>query len=543
MDAASAARTIVGRRTVASTLEHRARVDAEKTFLIFEDDLGELSSWTYASFNQTVNRVAGGLSRLGIRRGERINLHMTNRPEFLFFWFAAAKLGAVMVPTNPLSPPDELAYPLGHSEAVATVTLPHLLDNVLAARRSCPAVRHVIVCGRGTDDTGDGPGHGEPDVIEFGELCSGQTDQPPEIDHDPLSDVGILYTSGTTSRPKGVMVTNANYVFLGEQISKNVGLSPDDRWLVTLPLFHGNAQYYSVMTALTVGASLAVMSRFSASRLMRQAAKHRCTVHSSLATPLRMVLAQQPHETDCLSGLRLVIFAQSLTPEQYEEWDRRYGVPLLQIFGMTETMGQPLVNPLNYRRDHSTIGLPAMGYECRVVAENGSDVPAGEAGQLIVRGIPGVTIMRGYLRDPENTERTLRDGWLWTGDVVKVGEDGYFHFLDRAKELIRRSGENISAGEVEAVLKSHPAVEDAAVIGLPDDMYDESVNAFVVLTEGAIATGDEIMDFCRARLSKFKVPGSIDFRDDFPRTSTGKVRKVELKEAALAALRRDTDGA
>ena len=276
---------------------------------------------------------------------------------------------------------------------------------------------------------------------------------------------------------------------------------------------------------------------------MRQAAKHGCTVHSSLATPLRMVLAQQPHETDGLSGLRLVIFAQSLTPEQYEEWDRRYGVPLLQIFGMTETMGQPLVNPLNYRRDHSTIGLPAMGYECRVVDEIGRDVPSGEAGQLIVSGIPGVTIMRGYLRDPENTERTLRDGWLWTGDVVRVGEDGYFHFLDRARELIRRSGENISAGEVEAVLKSHPAVEDAAVIGLPDEMYDESVNAFVVLTEGASAPEDEIMEFCRARLSKFKVPGSIVFRDDFPRTSTGKVRKVELKEAALAALRRDTDGA
>ena len=543
MDAASAARTIVGRRTVASTLEHRARVDAEKTFLVFENDLGEVSSWTYGDFNQTVNRVAGGLSRLGMRRGERINLHMTNRPEFLFFWFAAAKLGAVMVPTNPLSPPDELAYPLGHSEAVVTVTLPQLLENVLAARRRCPALRSVIVCGRPGGDMGSDAAPGEPDVIEFSELCRGQPDRPPGIDQDPLSDVAILYTSGTTSRPKGVMVTNANYVFLGEQISKNVGLTPDDRWLVTLPLFHGNAQYYSVMTALTVGASLAVMSRFSASRLMRQAAKHGCTVHSSLATPLRMVLAQKPHETDGLSGLRLVIFAQSLTPEQYEEWDRRYGVPLLQIFGMTETMGQPLVNPLNYRRDHSTIGLPAMGYECRVVDENGRDVPSGGAGQLIVSGIPGVTIMRGYLRDPENTERTLRDGWLWTGDVVRVGEDGYFHFLDRARELIRRSGENISAGEVEAVLKSHPAVEDAAVIGLPDEMYDESVNAFVVLTEGASAPEDEIMEFCRARLSKFKVPGSIDFRDDFPRTSTGKVRKVELKEAALAALRRDTDGA
>ena len=533
MDAARAASTIVGRRTVASTLRHRALADADRVFMVFEDDGGEVGSWTYAEFDRAANRAAHGLLALGVRRGERINLHMTNRPEFLILWMAAAKIGAVMVPTNPLAPPDELAYPLGHSGAVLTATLPGLLGAVLEARERCPSVRAVIVCGPGPHPAG---------TVGFEEMCAGRSGEDPGIETGSMDDLAVLYTSGTTSRPKGVLVTNANYVFLGEQISRNVGLRPDDRWLITLPLFHGNAQYYSVMTALTVGASVAVMSRFSASRLMRQAARHGCTVHSSLATPLRMVLAQAPDPSDALSGLRLVIFAQSLTPEQYDEWDARYGVPLLQIFGMTETMGQPVVNPLGYRRDHSTIGLPALGYECRVVDEGGADVPQGEPGQLIVSGIPGVTIMRGYLGDPENTARALRDGWLWTGDVVRVGEDGYFHFLDRARELIRRSGENISAGEVEAVLKSHPAVADAAVIGVPDEMYDEAVMAFVVLAGGARATGDEIREFCGARLSKFKVPGEIEFRSEFPRTSTGKVRKVELKEAALAAMRGGPDG-
>ncbi len=533
MDAARAASTIVGRRTVASTLRHRALADADRTFLIFEDDGGEVSSWTYAEFDRAASRAAHGLLALGVRRGERINLHMTNRPEFLILWMAAAKIGAVMVPTNPLAPPDELAYPLGHSEAVLIATLPGLLDAALEARARCPSVRSVVVCG---------PGPHPPGTVGFDDMCGGQSAEDPEVETGSMDDLAVLYTSGTTSRPKGVLVTNANYVFLGEQISKNVGLGPGDRWLITLPLFHGNAQYYSVMTALTAGASVAVMSRFSASRLMRQAARHGCTVHSSLSTPLRMVLAQAPHPSDGESGLRLVIFAQSLTPEQYAEWDRRYGVPLLQIFGMTETMGQPLVNPLGYRRDHSSIGLPALGYRCRVVDDDGRDVPPGEAGQLIVGGIPGVTIMRGYLRDPENTARALRGGWLWTGDVVRVGEDGYFHFLDRARELIRRSGENISAGEVEAVIKSHPAVADAAVIGLPDEIYDERVVAFVALAEGASATEDEIREHCGARLSKFKVPGAIEFRAEFPRTSTGKVRKVELKEAALAAMRGGTDG-
>ena len=523
----SAASTIVGRRTVRSVLEHRAEVDARKTFLIFEDDSGRRTSWTYGRFDQMVNRVANGLVQLGVTKGDCVNLHMTNRPEFLFFWFAAAKIGAVMVPTNPLSPPDELAYPVAHSEAVLTVTLPELLGNVLAMRDRCPTVRQVIVCGDGQTATRG--------VIGFEAFTDGQSDAPPDIEIGPLDDAAVLYTSGTTSRPKGVQVTQANYVFLGEQVSKNVGLQPDDRWLITLPLFHGNAQYYSVMTALTVGASIAVMSRFSASRLMRQAAEHRCTMHSSLATPLRMVLAQRPDPSDGKSGMRLVIFAQSLTSDQYEEWDRRYGVPMLQIFGMTETMGQPMVNPLNYRRDHLSIGLPAVGYECRVVDEAGDDVAQGEAGQLIVRGIPGVTIMKGYLKDPENTADALRDGWLWTGDVVTRGEDGYYRFLDRAKDLIRRSGENISAGEVEAVVKSHPSVADAAVVGVPDAMYDEAVKAFVVLADGKHASERDIIEFCRTRLSKFRVPGSVEFMDEFPRTSTGKVRKVELRDAARAA--------
>ena len=516
--------------------------DADRVFLIFGDGLGGRRCWSYGEFSEAVGRVANGLIRLGIRRGERINLHMTNRPEFLFFWFAAARLGAVIVPTNPLSPPDELAYPLSHAEAVLSVTLPELLENVEAARRQCPALRNVIVCGEDTSECDQGSGPRLQEAMGFSEFCGGLSGDLPPVDLDPVDDLAILYTSGTTSRPKGVIVTHANYVFAGEQISKNVGLSPDDRWLVTLPLFHGNAQYYSVMTAVTVGASIALMPRFSASRMMRQAAMYGCTVHSSLATPMRMVLAQEPAPDDGESGLRLVIFAQNLTPEQYEEWDRRYGVPLLQIYGMTETMGQPLVNPLNYRRDNSSIGLPAMGYECRLVDENGCEVPAGQPGQLIVSGIPAVTIMKGYFRDEENTDGALRDGWLWTGDIATVGEDGYFRFIDRAKELIRRSGENISAGEVEAVLKSHPAVEDAAVVGIPDRIYDEAVRAFVVLSEGADASAGDILDFCRARLSRFKVPGDVDFMEDFPRTSTGKVRKVELREAAVAALRGDGNG-
>ncbi|MBM3943996.1 MAG: AMP-binding protein [SAR202 cluster bacterium] len=515
--------TIVGKRNLKTVLEQKARDIPDKTFVVFEDVDERARSWTYSEFDRTVNRIANGLRKLGVKRGERVNVHLSNSPEFLFFWFAIAKLGAVMVPTNPLSPPDELAYPVHHSEAVLTVTQPDLLGNVRAIRPKCPAVRSVVLCGES----------GDKDVVTFTKLVAGQPDAPPDVRIDPLDDASILYTSGTTSRPKGVQVTHANYVFLSEIVSKTTGLTPDDRHLITMPLFHGNAQYYSVMTTLNVGASMAVMARFSASRFTKQAAVHQTTIASMMGTTVRMVLAQPPGGWDRRHRMRLVFFAMSITPDQLAEWERRFGIPLLQLYGMTETMGQPLANPLGYARDNMTIGFPTAAYEVRVVDDDGSDVKEGTPGQLIVRGIPGVTIMKGYFKDPERTAQALRDCWLWTGDAVRVDERGMFWFVDRAKDLIKRSGENVSAGEVEAVIKQHEGVSDAAVIGVPDEMRDEAIVAFVIPKNGAKLSTGEIIEFCKARLSKFRVPEVVEVRDSFPMTSTSKVQKHVLKTEYL----------
>ena len=467
--------TIAGQRTLRSVLEHRVQTQPASTFLVFEGSDGHASSLTYGQFDRMVNRTAGGLMQLGVGKGDRVNLHLTNCPKFLFFWFAAGKIGAVMVPTNPLSPPDELRYPVHHSESVVTVTQPDLLPNVMAIRKECPKLREVVL----TDsaDSEEPPGG----VLRFTRLLDGQPDELAQTAIDPLDEAAILYTSGTTSRPKGVLVTHANYVYLSEAVSRTTGLRPDDRHLLTLPLFHGNAQYYSVMPSINVGASIALTARFSASGFMKQAIRHGCTVASLLGTPMRMILAQPRDSVDRENRLRLVFFAMSVTEAQLDDWHDRFGAPLLHLYGMTETMGQPLANPLYGRRDNMTIGLPTLGYECRVVDDAGVDVPAGVAGHLLVAGRPGVSIMKGYFKDPENTAKAVRDGWLWTGDVVEVNEDGYFRFVDRAKDLIKRSGENVSAGEVEAVIRRHPGVADVAVVGVPDEMRDESIGAFVVL--------------------------------------------------------------
>ena len=475
-----------------------------------------------------MNRTANGLLQLGVKKGDKVNVHMTNRPEFLFIWFATAKIGAVMVPTNPLSPPDELSYPVRHSESVVSVTQPDLLPAVEAIRGSCPDLHHVFLC-----SSDDGPAG----VVLYSTLIESQPIELAEVALDPTDEAAILYTSGTTSRPKGVLVTHANYIYVGEVVSKLMRLGPDDRSLVPLPLFHANAQYYSFMPALTVGASAALTPRFSASRYIKQAIRHRCTVSSLFAAPIRMVLAQPEDPSDAGNRLRLVIFAQNVTESQLDEWHRRFGAPLLQIYGMTETMGQPLANPLDYTRDNMTMGMPTLGYECRVVDEDGNDVPTGVPGDLLVSGRPGWTLMKAYFKNPEATTDTIQDGWLRTGDIAEVNEAGYFRFVDRAKDMIKRGGENVAAGEVEMVIKRHPSVADAAVIGVPDAMRDEAIKAFVILRDGATASENEIIEFCKASLSRFRVPESVEFRKNFPRTSVGKIQKHIMRREELAGSR------
>ena len=516
---------IIGRRNLRKLIEQKAEAHPDRVSLIFEDPQGETSSYTYRQFDRMVNRTGNGLLELGVKKGDKVNLHLTNCPEFLFCWFGIAKIGAVMVPTNPLSPPDELSYPVRHSESVVSVTQPDLLPAVESVREACPDLRQIVLAG--SDEA-------SPSAVLLSDLVGRQSDEPPEVPLAPEDEAAILYTSGTTSRPKGVLVTHANYVYASEVVSKLMRLGPDDRQLVTLPLFHANAQYYSFMTALNVGASAALMPRFSASRFIKQAIRHECTVTSLFAAPIRMVLAQPRDPADRDNKLRLAIFAQNVTAAQLDEWGERFGPSLLQIYGMTETMGQPVANPLDGARDNMTMGMVTLGYECRVVDAKGNDVSPGVPGELLVHGAPGWTIMKGYFKDAEATASTIRDGWFWTGDIVEQDSDGYFRFVDRAKDMIKRAGENVAAGEVEAVIKQHPAVADAAVIGVPDPMRDESIKAFVILKDGNTVGEEQIIEFCQERLSKFRVPEFVEFRSDFPRTSVGKIQKHLLRREEAA---------
>lgn len=499
--------TVTGHRTLRHLIEFRASSTPGRTFLIFDDLEGGVTRFTFREFDEGVNRAANVLDGLGIRAGDRVNLHLSNVPDFLFLWYGAAKLGAVIVPTNTACAAPELRYIVEHSGSRVIFTQ---AEHAAVAEQSR---REVVLC------------------TELRRLMEEQAGAPPSRSPKPLDEVAILYTSGTTARPKGVVVTNAGYVHAGETVAKAIRLGPEDRHLVVLPLFHANAQYYSTMSALVTGASVALMARFSASRFFDQCIAHECTVASLFAAPIRMILAQESRPDHRDHRLRAVLFAQNVTEAQLDEWDARFAAPLLQLWGMTETMGPPLMNPIDYERRNMTTGLPVMGYEVKLVDDSGNLVAPGDVGQIVVRGTPGWTVMERYLDNPEGTAKTLRDGWLWSGDNARQDEDGYFHFVDRAKDMIKRAGENVAASEVEAVILEHPKVFDCAVVGMPDELRDESIKAFVVLKEGAELEGDDVIAWCRERLAKFRVPEHVEFLAELPRTSVGKIQKHILRDA------------
>jgi len=498
---------IVGNRTLGSALEDKAGRFPDIPFLFYEGAAGDAGRWTWREFDQAVNRAAHLLLARGLRHGDTFTLHLGNCPEFLIFWLAAAKTGTVMVPTNPVSTAGEMEYILAHSEARLAVTEPRYAAPIHAARGRCPALGAVLEC------------------RPLAPLVAGMPDKPPEAAVSSGDEISMQYTSGTTSKPKGVLLTHANYLYGGEAMAKAMRVLPTDRHLIVLPLFHAGAQLHAVLPMLLVGGSVSLMERFSASRFVEQAIRHEATLAALFAAPIRMLLARPRIAAEGQTHLRAVSYAQNITARQFEEWHDRFHAPLMQIWGMTETMSLPLMQPLDLPRKPLAMGMPVLGYEAKVVDERGNEVPSGTVGELIVSGVPGVTLMKGYFKNPQATADTIRDGWLWSGDQAWMDEEGYFFFVDRRKDMIKRAGENVSASEVEETLKQHPAVFDAAVVGIPDPVRDQAIKAYIIRTDGATASAAELIGWCRARLSPFKVPELIEFRDAFPRTSVGKIQK------------------
>ena len=517
-------------KNLSTLLEEQATRVADKVFVLFErQPNGDNSSpfhvmLSYRDFNRLVNQTARYLHAIGIGKGDIYNVHLPNCVTFLVLWFAGTRLGAVMMPTNVLSAVPELRYLLDHSGSKVSFCTASDQVTLKQCLARCQSLQRVVIC----DPFSPNPETGSLES-EAQNMATGQV----EISLNGSDLAAIMYTSGTTSRPKGVMVTHTNYLKAGLTVADAIELCEHDRQFVVLPLFHGNAQYYSVMSTLLRGASIALMDRFSASQYLSKSREYGCTVASLFAAPMRMILAQPENQLDLDNDLRIVLYAQNLTRQELDDWQRRFDAPLCQLWGMTETMGPPLMNPLHGERRNQSIGKPVGGYRINLVDDHGRKVMPGEVGEITVQGKTGETVMKGYFKNSDASTEAFRDGWLYTGDNACQDEDGFFHFVDRAKDMIKRSGENVAAGEVELVALQHPAVFDCAVVGVPDKMRDEEIVAVVVLNAGQTVSADELIEFCRTRLANFRVPGRVVFNTTLPRTSVGKIQKHLVRQALL----------
>ncbi|PSL50590.1 crotonobetaine/carnitine-CoA ligase [Salsuginibacillus halophilus] len=512
---------ILGNETLIDVLHEKCRMHGEKVFLLFEDNSGSKLKYTYNEFLERVNRLSHVLLGFGVKKGDRVTLHLPNSSEFLVSWFAIANIGAVMVPTNVLATSNEMDYVIEHSESVLLITEEEYLEKFETSKVALERLKGILLT-RVVTSTHEN--------VSVDNLIAQASSKNPNISLSAKDVVAILYTSGTTSKPKGCLITHTNYLYTGEAVAKSVRFSPEDRSLIVLPLFHGNGQYYLFMPALVIGGSVAITERFSATQYVQQAKRLKATIGSLFAAPIRMILAQTKDLTEQENLLRFIFFAQSVAPEELKAFEERLDTKLLQLYGMTETVAPPLMNPLDRRIDNTSIGKPLLGSEVKLLDQQGEEVSVGQPGQIAVRGEPGRTMMKGYLKNHEATNVTIQNGWLLTGDKATMNEQGYFYFVDRQKDMIKRAGENIAASEVENIIMEHGDVYEASVVGVPDPVRDETIKAYIILKENRSLTPDALITHCRKTMAKFKVPDHIEFVEDFPRTSVGKIQKNKLRE-------------
>ena len=467
-------------------------------------------SWTFADVMDEVDRVAVGLAARGIVRGDRVAVLLGNRPETLFAWFGANQIGATFAPLNAALKPFEIA-------GLFRLTKPRVLvvdDHAALADAACALL-----------EAGDRPTFVTPEAL----ARAGRGASRVDVHADDVA--VLLATSGTTGTPKAVMQTHRTYTLTAEALPSWLGLTDADRVLVALPLFHINAQAYSTMGALGAGATLALSPKFSASRFWEDARRLGATQVNAVGAIVHILLESEARATDRGHGVRSCYTALALPEAKHCAFEERFGVALTVGYGMSETTFGT-VWPRDERPRYGSMGRlrqhPRLGEinRARVVRDDGTDASDDETGEL---WLANPATMRGYWDDDAQTRAVLSDGWLRTGDLVKRDADGFFTFVSRKKEVIRRRGENVAAAEIEAALLAHPDVREAAAIGVPSPLGEEDIVAYVAPRPGAAIDPEALRAFVRERLADFKVPSEVRVRDTLPRTATARIAKHLLK--------------
>lgn len=496
-------------------------------FLLFRGDEGTVTSWTYREFDAAVTRVAEVLRRAGVKPGDSVYLVLRNCPAFIALWLAVARLGAWMVPVDPASATRDVASHLRRVQPSVAIIASEKADagrNAAFWSGAGDTQITVVEIDESAADLEPGGAFGDSDVAH----------PATETTHTPYpSDrLAVMFTSGTTSEPKGVVLTQHNYAHVARAMAQAAKLNANHRWFVTLPLFHANAQYYCFAPAIQVGGSVALTASFSASQWLAQARELKVTHASLFAAPIRMILARCPSDESPLS-LEHVWFAQSLGAEHHREFGRLCGTLPRQLYGMTET-----VAVVAYDHEAETrpdvIGSPAEGRTVRVVDPASGAEVTGSPGELFVLGARGADLFAEYLDAPEINARvfdeTAEGTWFRTGDLVEQSVDGVMRFVGRVDDVIKVAGENVSLTEVEAAVAQAPGVLEAAVLAQPDPIRDHVPVAYIVAKDPSNPpSASELDAWAVANLAPAARPREWHFIAELPRTSVGKVRRFRLE--------------
>lgn len=502
-------------------LDTQAKARGDRPYLIWESFEAPARTWSYAEFAEETRAYAAGLTESGVKAGEFVLLHMENCPEFLFVWHACARLGAIVVTTNTHSTADELCYFARRCGAVVAITQPKFASLLQGLDHK---FRWVASADTNSHKAPEAP---LPSGILPLATLRGDPRAAPARPAVPMAPNSAQFTSGTTSRPKGVIWTHANALWAARLMASRLELTENDRAIVYLPLHHTNALAYAFLSTLWAGGSAVLTPRFSASRFWDVAVRHGCTWASMVQFSLRAMLAQPdpPHHS-----FRLWAFAGDLSIVR-----NRWGIRTTGWYGMTETVAACITSEQGFAGPEGAIGRPCPDYEISVRHDDGSEAGFNEVARLYVRGTPGLSLFYEYLNDPDATASSFdEDGWFDTGDEVLVRPEGDIFFAGRAKDMLKVGGENVAAVEIEAVIGAVPGVVECAVVGKPDQMLDEVAVAFVVADVPSPRLENAIMLACEAKLSRFKRPREIRFINALPTGLLGKVLKRELREMARA---------
>src|SRR5690348_6719132 len=467
------------------------------------------AAMTYRALDEASARVAGVLQERGIRPGDRVGIMMPNVAEVPVVYYGILRAGGVVVPMNPLLKEREVAYYLRDSGAGLAFAWHGFATE---ARAGAGQVRADVIV---------------VDEASFPDLLASVTPDFQVADQDNQDTAVILYTSGTTGHPKGAELTHGNLMSNTEVSATDIARAgPDDVIFGGLPLFHVFGQTVALNVAVASGASLTLLPRFSAEHALRIIAGHRVTIFEGVPT-MYVALLHQPSRADYdTSTLRMCVSGGAALPvEVLRGFEEAFGVAVLEGYGLSETSPIASFNHPDRERKPGSIGTPIRGVRMRLVDKEDHDVPPGEVGEIV---ISGPNVMKGYWHRPEATAEAIRDGWFHTGDLARVDEDGYFYIVDRKKDLIIRGGYNVYPREIEEVLYEHPAVAEAAVIGLPHPALGEEVGAAVALKPGAAVTAEELRDYVKGQVAAYKYPRRVWIMDALPKGPTGKIQKRDI---------------